>query len=57
MKLVFGGVCPIAGINALDIVETAKAIPEYDHNTCYQIRIASNMGDRPHPVGAHECRN
>ena len=57
VKLVLTPTCFIAGGNALDLVNVVKSVPEYEHNTCYQIRIAPNMGDRPHPVGAHECRN
>lgn len=57
VKLVLGPVCLVGGLNALDLVNAVKAVPEYEHNTCYQIRIAPNLGDRPHPVGAHECRN
>jgi len=57
VKLVLGPVCLVGGLNARDLVNAVKVVPEYEHNTCYQIRIAPNMGDRPHPVGAHECRN
>lgn len=55
-KLVLGPVCLIGGVNALDLVNVVKAVPEYEPSTCYQIRIAPNMGDRPNPVGAHECK-